>query len=255
MTMPEDYTKPTGPRKKIIDALKEMPHWNKGKIFSEDHLKKLSESHKGIPKSEETRRKLSEAMKKRIGSKNPCFGTHLSEEHKKKIRDAIKGEKHPQFGKPISDETKIKMSERHLGGYWYGNVRYYDGPQYCQKFNNNLKERVRAFFGGLCLECGKPQGKRKLDVHHVWYNKKACCDDTPRSLVPLCNSCHVKTNVNREYWSDHFQEIVDTYYGGKCWLTKEEFEQYKKLNENNLYYVNKDNSMCCSSGSGACKKK
>lgn len=43
---------------------------------------------KGSKRSEEYKRKISEALK---GEKHPLYGTHLSEETKKKISDACKG--------------------------------------------------------------------------------------------------------------------------------------------------------------------
>jgi hypothetical protein len=116
------------------------------------------------------------------------------------------------------------MIEAAIGGFWYGAVRYREGPQYCEKWNNNLRERVRAYFGYTCFLCGEPQNGKALHVHHVWYNKKACCDNTPRSLVPLCTSCHAKTTSgDRDHWSNYIQELLDIYSDGKCWLTKEEY--------------------------------
>lgn len=141
-------------------------------------------------------------------------------------------EKSRQYGlkivhKPASREKLVEVA---LGGFWYGNVRYYDGPQYCELWNKDLKERVRAFFGYRCIECGQPQNGRALHVHHVWYNKKACCDNSPRSLVPLCHECHSKTSCNnkktRLQWSRYFQNIIDNYYCGKCYFTKKEMKQY-----------------------------
>jgi hypothetical protein len=207
------------------------------------------------PEKEMQRRKnVSKSLTgKYTGEKHPFFGKHHTEETKELQREAGKkfrhnqeskdqisrnqqGEKNHNFGISIPIETRQRMSlshrteknllqtvERKLGGFWYGNVRYYDGPQYCEKFNENLKERVRAFFGYRCVECGAPQSGRKLHVHHVHYNKKMCCDGTPRSLVPLCHKCHSKTTAgDRAYWSSHFQEMIDMYYGGRCWLTIDE---------------------------------
>ena len=129
-------------------------------------------------------------------------------------------------GGTLSQDHRTKITEATIGGFWYGNVRYHEGPTYCEKWTPELRERVRAFFGYRCVECGTPQNGTKLPVHHVWYNKKLCCDDTPRSLVPLCHSCHSKTSVankeKRKWWSHHFQNILDTYYDGRCWLSKEE---------------------------------
>ena len=55
--------------------------------------------------SEETKKKMSEANK---GEKGPNYGKHLSEETKKKLSEA-------QIGKHISEETKKKMSEAQKG--------------------------------------------------------------------------------------------------------------------------------------------
>ena len=125
-----------------------------------------------------------------------------------------------------NSDIKFRPYESRIGGFWYGNVKYYDyiQPQYCEKWTNDLKERVRAYFNYTCLECGAKQNGKKLDVHHVYYNKKACCDNTPRVLVPLCHACHSKTTSgDRAYWTSHFQEIIDLMYGGRCWMSKEEY--------------------------------
>lgn len=60
----------------------------------------------GIPMSEETKRKISERAKER--------GPH-SEEHKKRIGDAERGEKHYYYGKHRSEGTKRKISMAHMG--------------------------------------------------------------------------------------------------------------------------------------------
>ena len=55
--------------------------------------------------SEETRRKLSEANK---GERNPNYGKHLTEETRRKISEAKKG-KH----RTLTEETRRKLSEAH----------------------------------------------------------------------------------------------------------------------------------------------
>lgn len=62
--------------------------------------------------SEETKRKMSEASK---GDKNHQFGKPLSEETKRKKSEASSGEKNHWFGKHHSKETKIKLSETNKG--------------------------------------------------------------------------------------------------------------------------------------------
>jgi hypothetical protein len=154
--------------------------FQKGKTFSKDTLLKMSNSHKG---------------------KLPWnVGVSPSEETKQKNRLAhigmMVGEKHPQ---------------------WKGGISF---EPYCPKFNKEFKERVRAFFGYKCAECGAPQNGGKLPVHHVNFNKDTCCDESIPLFVALCPSCHSKTNHNRPYWQQHFNEIINKDYGGKCYLPK-----------------------------------
>ena len=65
--------------------------------------------------SDETRRKISEAQK---GEKHPMFGKTPSEETRRKISESGKGktgEKSNRFGKTHSEETRRKMSETAKG--------------------------------------------------------------------------------------------------------------------------------------------
>lgn len=82
---------------------------------------------------------------------------------------------------------------------WRGGVSRGD---YCEKFNNARKEDVRNEFGRRCWVCDKTEEEngRKLDVHHVDYAKSQGCNGKAWSLIPLCRSCHIKTNHNRWYW-------------------------------------------------------
>lgn len=53
------------------------------------------------------------------------------------------------------------------------------------------------------------QNKRKLSVHHVNYDKNCLCDDNECEFVPLCISCHTKTNHNREFYEKMILEMID----------------------------------------------
>jgi hypothetical protein len=232
-------------RNKNSQSHKGKPAWNKGKRMSEDARKKqieilknipppstdtrkkMSVAHMGKPCPENVREKLSKAMRgKRHSeeSKNKMRelnkGKHLSEETRKKISESNKGRIHSEVSRKKLSKTNKRL---YLDKQWYGSVKYFDGPQYCEKWNENLRERVRLFFDRRCVVCGKPEGENKLCVHHVNYNKNMCCDDSPRVLIPLCSSCHSKTNYNREYWKTYFTNMVNEIYGGRCYLTKEEF--------------------------------
>jgi len=79
---------------------------------------------------------------------------------------------------------------------------------YCPKFNERFKESVREKFDRVCFLCQrteKENGKR-LVVHHVNYNKDCLCDDSECEFVPLCVSCHVKTNHNRTHWENEIMK-------------------------------------------------
>ena len=128
-----------------------------------------------------------------------------------------------RFGKPRSEETVRKMRENMPKGeksvHWKGGISF---EPYCPKFNKEFKERVRAFFDYKCVECGTPQKETKLGVHHVNFDKQSCCNDKVPLFVPLCPSCHTKTIHNREHSEQYFTEIINNYYGGRCYCTKEE---------------------------------
>jgi len=89
---------------------------------------------------------------------------------------------------------------------WLGGKSY---EPYCPKFNEFTKNKVRNYFNKKCVVCGKTQkeNKRKLAVHHVNYDKGQGCSGE-WLLVPLCNSCHSKTNHNRDYWEEYFTNFL-----------------------------------------------
>lgn len=116
--------------------------------------------------------------------------------------------------------TKIRERQtREKSHFWKGGISF---EPYCSKFTKEFKERVRAFFDYACVECGTPQNGKKLPVHHINYDKMMCCNDIKPTFVCLCNSCNIKANFNRPYWEQHFTEMIDGYYQGKCFLSQEE---------------------------------
>ena len=127
------------------------------------------------------------------------------------------------------------------------------GPKdYCEKWSLEFRCRIREFFGNICVECGTPQNEKLLHCHHVYYDKKACCSinedgkyysnlgiknnspsfeiiGDPNKFVALCDSCHAKSSrkKSREQWARHFEEIINHYYLGKSYFTKEEYEKIR----------------------------
>ena len=93
-----------------------------------------------------------------------------------------------------------KFNKGKNSSQWRGGVSF---EPYGVKFNNDLKEQIRKRDNFTCQECGNESNGRKLDVHHIDYNKK---NNVPSNLIALCSPCNVKANGNRDYWTIHFQE-------------------------------------------------
>lgn len=176
---------------------------------SEETIRKMSEIKKGKRHSEETCQLLSV---QRMGVKTRPH----TEETKRKMSAS-------HIGKTFTLEHRRMLSENHAdfrgdkGSSWKGGLSF---EPYCVKFNDEFKERVRAFFGHVCQLCRKPQNGKKLDVHHVNFDKMTCCNDVKPLFVPLCHSCHMKTNFNRKYYEQHFEEVIMTKFEGNCYLPK-----------------------------------
>lgn len=96
------------------------------------------------------------------------------------------GKAHPLYGKRGPQSTN-----------WRGGISF---EPYCYKFTKELKEEIRDKFNRKCLICGAKEDGHKHHVHHVDYNKLQGCGGQRWVLVPLCLSCHAKTNYNRWYW-------------------------------------------------------
>jgi hypothetical protein len=102
---------------------------------------------------------------------------------------------------------------------WNGGTSF---EPYCQKFNDEFKNRVKAFFGYSCLIC---DAHENLCVHHVDYNKEACCDDKQPAFACVCNRHNSKANHSRDRWRYMFHYIIDEMYNGKCYFSKEEYQE------------------------------
>lgn len=117
-------------------------------------------------------------------------------------------------GKKRSAEVRKNISKNHADIQGDKNPNWQGGTSfepYCYKFNEELKERVREKYNRKCFLCGRAEEneKKRLYVHHVHYNKREGCDGNNEIvLVPLCGSCHSKTNYNREYWKNEILELM-----------------------------------------------
>jgi predicted nucleic acid-binding Zn ribbon protein len=130
------------------------------------------------------------------------------------------------WGSFCSPECRSKWQSKNIvldkHPLWQGGKSF---EPYCPLFNETFKERVRAFFDYTCQLCGSPQGKERLHVHHIVYNKQTCCDDSPKMFVPLCRSCHTKTNHNRDTYTEKFTKLITEKYNGRSYFTVEEWNE------------------------------
>jgi hypothetical protein len=141
-------------------------------------------------------------IKEYLKYNHPTRGKHLSEETKNKISIS-------NIGKKISIESRKKMSIAQSGDKshcWRGGI---SNNPYPQEWNDILKDSIRCRDSFMCQECGIHQDElsgifKKLSIHHIDYDKENC---NPDNLITLCNSCHIKTNFNREYWIKYFKNI------------------------------------------------
>jgi hypothetical protein len=118
------------------------------------------------------------------------------------------GKANGMFGRKHSEKTKKYFSKIYSGKK---NPRYIDGRSrepYTMKFSEKLKEEIRIRDNHICQYCGIEQTNyyRKLDIHHIDYNKINCQKD---NLITICNECNLKANSNRDYWYAYFRYIIE----------------------------------------------
>jgi hypothetical protein len=189
---------------------------NRTLYFPKSAIRKSCEARRGKPLSKEHRDKISASHRKLN-----------SEETRKKISKSLKGRKlTPKWKENLSNSRKGRFAGED-SPTWKGGISF---EPYCPKFNRDFKNRVRSFFGNKCVECGKTKKEngKELAVHHVNYNKMMCCNNITPLFVVLCLSHNSKANKEREWWEQHFTEIIKVQYGGKCYFTIEEMLAFEK---------------------------
>ena len=108
-------------------------------------------------------------------------GTKRTEKQRKNYSVSKQGEKNPQ---------------------WQGGICE---KKYPKEFNNNLKEKIKQ---RDCYQCQLCFENKKLEVHHMNYDKNNCEEN---NLITLCKSCHSRTNSNRDIWEPLLVKNL-TYY-------------------------------------------
>lgn len=172
-------------------------------------------------------------------------GSKLSDEHRKRIAEAMRGNKN-QHGKTWSwNLTSRKARKEHWAGKTWsttpkGNIPWNKGKKmpetmrekmkviasgrvgeksanwqgglsflpYLPAFNDKLKLEIRTrdnFTCQLCFVLEKDYFQR-LSVNHIDYDKT---NNSLSNLITLCRGCNAKVNFNREDWTQFFKEKIE----------------------------------------------
>jgi hypothetical protein len=170
-------------------------HKLKNKTFIELH---------GIKKAKEIGKKISDKKK---GCKRPDLSKWNKDNLTGKTYEELYGIRR---AKKLRGQIKNTLNGKYVGKNsfnWHGGVSFIDYPA---EFNDDLREAIRKRDNYKCRLCLKTREECFLDtrkdlcIHHRDYDKKNNNED---NLISLCNTCHLKTNFNREYWKEVFNGI------------------------------------------------
>lgn len=166
----------------------------------------------GVPSPLKGRTKETDAGIARAAEK--LTGRKSDESANRKRSEALKGRTYVEmFGEEEAERLKKLRSEAMMGENspsWAGGVWVRSDP-YPKEFYD-IRPEVRKRDGLKCRICEVShfdlwgETGRGLDVHHIDYDKQ---NTDMSNLVSLCRSCHVKTNVNRPFWTGFFQGMMN----------------------------------------------
>jgi hypothetical protein len=212
-------------KKHSLETRLKMSMSQKGVKKSEGHKNKLRQSSLISMNKPEVKKRLKEGIKKSFESGRIVHNKNMpmKEETKEKVRETIKnkggrsGKNNGNYGckytKEKSEKRSIRLKELGFGAMeknsnWQGGISFIFYPK---NWKDSLKEEIRKRDKYNCQLCKINQNtqRRKLDVHHIDYNKKNC---EFKNLISLCQKCHLRVNTNRNYWAKYFKKGV-TYEG------------------------------------------
>ena len=166
------------------ESKRKSAEWHQEKKLSEESIRKRTESRKGYKHSSETKSKIKQSVKT----------SWLDPDHKLRVINSVK--------ESWEISRECRSGENHW--FWKGGISC---EAYGTEFNNSLKEKIRERDDRRCQYCDleEKKNRRKLDVHHINYDKK---DSKENNLISLCYDCHRKTNFNREYWERYYKKFA-----------------------------------------------
>ncbi len=216
--------------KKNLRKPKSVPNQNKGKTYEEIFGKEKGEkiANKNPNKIKFTYEQEKEIVRlyekellesKKIGKlfncgEKPIFRIlkkhSINTKHSHRLKLLIEAGKIPRTN---SGSFKEGMMEGEKNPAWLGGISF---EPYGIEFNRKLKRTIRER-DGCCMLCkidfeDLKLLKRKVHIHHINYDKQC---NLPQNLITLCNKCHMKTNFDRDIWTEHFQKLLSNLYNYK----------------------------------------
>jgi len=196
-----------------------------GKHHAEETRKKLSKISKGKHYSPTTEFKKGIKSQMKEKTYDEIFGIEKANKIRKKMGINRRGKqahlKNFQFKKGHSgfigkhtEKTKRKISAIQQNIPLIEWKKFIGFEPYDTNFNNKFKRAIRKRDNQVCMLCGTHREKltQAFHVHHINYDKKL---SIPQNCISLCQTCHLITNQNREYWTDFFQELLANRYDYK----------------------------------------
>lgn len=186
-----------------IDLCKECNNPYLTKLYQQSDYCSQSCSNKNT--SIDIRNKISKTLSILYEDKTntPNYGKKFSEEHRNKIAKSNKG-------KILSQEHKRKLIENHADfsgenhWNWKGGISC---ESYCDQWKDKeYKESIKERDGYICLNPECNRNYKRLNIHHIDYNKKNC---HPFNLITICASCNMKANKDRKWHKAWYQAIID----------------------------------------------
>ena len=189
--------------KRMSEARKGTPAWNKGISPTKEQIEKQRTSMKKITSNPQIRKVMSEKFKKAWS--DPELRNKQSErikkyfsnpEARKRLSEALKGHTTWNLGKKGLQVAWNKGVTGEKSTSWKGGLSFEPySPDWTKELKNLIRERD-SYACQICFKKGYP-------IHHIDYNKKNC---NPENLVTLCKNCHTKTNWNRAKWTKFFRD-------------------------------------------------
>jgi len=149
------------------------------------------------PLSEEHKRKIGNAEK---GEKHWTYGKPRLEETKRKISQKLKGNVKWWIGRHHSEESKQKMSKARIGRFgkenhwnWKGGVSSEDEPIKRSLEYTIWRNEVYRKDNWTCRLCGKKCRKGDIVAHHLkLFSEFPELRFSIKNGIVLCRSCHIK---------------------------------------------------------------